>query len=121
MPSRSLVRSFVALWWILGGALLLGSVQTVLAALHGRHGVNPHLVVLGSVEGMAALLFLIPRTLRVGAAGLLLTIAVALVFHFTQHELRWDLVVFGAAVFFVAVHGTLTAAQWKHALARSGG
>jgi uncharacterized membrane protein YphA (DoxX/SURF4 family) len=119
MPSRSLVRSFVALWWILGGALMLGSIQTVLAGLHGGQGVNPHLVVLGSVEAVAALLFLIPSTLRVGAVGLLLTIAVALSVHVTRHQFRWDLLVFGAAVLFVAVHGTLTPAQWRHA--RSGG
>lgn len=31
---------------------------------------------------------------------------------------RWDFLVYAAAVFFVAVHGPLTAAQWRHAVAR---
>ncbi|HMK72332.1 MAG TPA: hypothetical protein VK454_03280 [Myxococcaceae bacterium] len=121
MPSRSLVRSFVALWWVLGGALMVGSIQTILDGLDGKHGVNPHLVALGSVEAVAALLFLIPATLRIGAAGLLLTFAVAFGVHVSLHQFRWDLLIYAAAVLFVAVHGTLTSAQWRHALARSPG
>jgi uncharacterized membrane protein YphA (DoxX/SURF4 family) len=105
MPPRSLVRTFVLLWWTLGLALLVGSIQTVRAPLDSSGHPNPHLVLLGSIEAVAALLFLIPRTLRLGASGLLLTLAVALLVHAGMHQLRWDLLVDAAAVLFVAVHG----------------
>jgi hypothetical protein len=63
------------------------------------------------------LLFLVPPTLRVGAAGLLFAIAIAWFAHL-HDQFRWDLLIYAAAVLFVAVHGPLTAAQWRHALPR---
>jgi len=118
VPSPGLLRSFVALWWVLGAAIFVGSIQTVLSARHGTHGPNVHLVVLASAEALAALLFLFPRTLRPGAIGLLLVLAVAFVTHLARRELRWDLLIYGAAVLFVAVHGTLSTAQWRHLWSR---
>ena len=111
MPSRNLVRAFVLLWWTLGVALLIGSIQTARGALASGHSTHPHLLLLGAVEAAAALLFLIPRTLRLGAAGLLLTLIVALLVHAGLHQLRWDLLVYSAAVLFVAVHGPVSRAQ----------
>ncbi|MGO9830920.1 MAG: hypothetical protein ACLPJH_12345 [Myxococcaceae bacterium] len=113
MPRRALLRSFVALWWILGISLFIGGAQTALDALQSSRGVNPHLVLLGSLEAAAALFFLLPWTLRLGAGGLLLALSTALVFHLTRQQLRWDLLIFGAAVFFVAIHGTLSMDQWR--------
>ncbi len=113
MPPRKLVGAFVLLWWTLGLALLVGSVRTV----HGAHAagprLEPHLALLGGFEAVAALVFLVPRTLRVGAAGLLLALGVAIGAHAATHQLRWDLLVDAAAVAFVGVHGPLTAAQWR--------
>jgi len=31
------------------------------------------------------------------------------------HEFRWDLLIYAAAVLFVAVHGPLTPEQWRRA------
>jgi uncharacterized membrane protein YphA (DoxX/SURF4 family) len=53
------------------------------------------------------LLFLIPRTLRIGAVGLLVTFAVAFVAHAHQREFRGELLLFAAVVLFVAVHGAV--------------
>ena len=111
MPSRSLLRAFVLLWWTLGVALLIGSLHTVRGALHAGPA-NPHLALLGGIEAVAAVLFLVPRTLRPGAAGLALTLAVAFLVHVVLHQFRWDLLVFAAAVLFVAVHGSLSRSQW---------
>ena len=93
------------LWWVLGLSLLIGSVQTVAHAhaAAGAHG--PHVAILGIFEAAAALLFLVPRTLRIGAFGLLASLAVAFAVHAFMKQLRWDLLVYAAAVFFVAAHG----------------
>jgi hypothetical protein len=113
LPSRNLLRAFVVLWWTVGVALLVGSLQTLRQGLVPNHP-SP-VALLAAVEAVSALLFLVPRTLRLGAAGLLLTLAVAFAVHLFLRQLRWDLLVYAATVFFVAVHGTLPKAQWKEA------
>lgn len=105
MPPRGLVRAFVAQWWTAGVLLLVWSVQTAQTALAAGRGHNPQVAVLGLVEAAAAVLFLIPRTVRLGAAALVLTLGVGLVAHALQGEFRGDLLFYGAAVLFVAVHG----------------
>lgn len=119
MPSRRLLRAFVLLWWTLGVALFIGSVQTLNWALHPGHGPNSHLALLAGVEALGALLFVLPRTLRPGALLLLLCLAVAFVFHAAGHQFRWDLLVYAAAVLFVAVHGSLSVSQWAEARSAS--
>ena len=74
MPPRGLVRAFVAQWWTAGLLLLVWSVQTAQTALPAGRGYTPHVALLGLVEAAAAVLFLIPRTMRLGAAALLLTL-----------------------------------------------
>ena len=114
MPSRNLVRSFVLLWWTLGLGLLYGSLLTAHDALSSTHH-EPHVALLGAMEAAAAVLFLIPRTMRLGAAGLLATFVLAFLLHAAHHEFRLDLLVFGASVLFVAVHGPLTKELWLRA------
>ncbi len=109
MPSRRLLRAFVLLWWSIGLVLLIASVRTVQGGL-GHH--SP-VVLLAAVEAVAAVLFLVPRTLRVGAAGLLLTLAVAVLVHLAMHQVRWDLLLYASGVYFVAVHGSLSGPQWR--------
>jgi hypothetical protein len=114
MPPRSLLRAFLALWIVTGLSLVIGSVETTRHAI-GAHP-NPHLVLLGVIEAACALLFLIPRTMRAGAVGLILSIGVAFSVHAILGELRADLLVYAAAVTFVAVHRPLTRAQLRSAL-----
>ena len=64
-----------------------------------------HLAVLGSFEAIAAILFLVPWTLRLGSAGLLLSCAAAFVAHAAMSQWRGDLLVYMVAVLFVALHG----------------
>ena len=117
MPPLRLLRSFLALWWVLGCALFVLSVRTVASAFEPGHGANPHMVLIGGIEAAAAILFLVPKTLRVGAAGLLFAIAIAWLLHAHSQIIRWDLAIDAAAVLFVAVHGPLTGDQWRRALA----
>jgi len=112
MPSRTLVRAFFALWWVLGALLLVYSVQTVQHAFAASgHGVNFHVAVLASVEAVAALLFLIPRTMRVGGAGLLVVFALAFVLHAASGEFASHLLLYAAGVSFVMAHGRVPLAM----------
>jgi len=98
-------RSFTAFHLILGLGILWLSVRTVLGALQpgaGHHDL--HAVILGTVEAIGALLFLLPWTLRVGAALLLLTIAVVAVVHASAGHWRIDLLIYAAGVWLVATH-----------------
>ncbi len=110
MPSRNLLRGFLALWMVSGVALLAASVETVRSAV-GDARSSPHLALLAGIEAASAALFLIPRAMRVGAAGLLATLLVAFIFHAAMGQFRWDLLVFGVAVLFVDIHGPLTREQ----------
>jgi len=107
MPSRHLVRAFVLQWWTVGLVLLVWSFQTARQAVQGGGAHDPHVALLGLVEAAAALLFLHPRTMRIGAAGLLFTFAVAFLLHAAQHQFRADLLLYAAVVVFVAVHGAV--------------
>ena len=105
MPPRGLVRAFVVQWWTAGLLLLAWSVQTTQAALAAGHAHNPHVALLGLVEAAGAALFLMPRTMRLGAVALLFTFAVAFVAHALQREFRGDLLFYAAAVLLAGVHG----------------
>jgi len=109
MPPRRVALAFLALWWTLGIALLAWSIATVHGAVAaGRpasHHAAFHAALVGSVEAIGALLFLIPRTMRVGAALLVVTFAAALLLHALEHQFRGDLIVYAAAVVYIAVHG----------------
>jgi hypothetical protein len=85
-------------------ALMLGT-GGALTAWHAGGPHATHLVLLGGFEAVAALLFLFPRTLRLGAGGLLLSCGVAFVAHAAMGQWRGDLLVYMAAVLFVAIHG----------------
>lgn len=118
MPPRALLRGFLVLWVSTGIVLCIGSVQTAVSGWVARPHANPHLLVLGGVEGVATLLFLVPRSMRWGAAVLLATIGVAFAVHATFGQFRGDLLVYAAAVSFVLVHGPLSAPQWRAAVGR---
>jgi uncharacterized membrane protein YphA (DoxX/SURF4 family) len=113
LPSRNLLRAFVLLWWTVGVVLLVGSLQTLQESLGPKH--HSPVALLAGVEAVSALLFLIPKTLRLGATGLLLTLAVAFTVHLFLRQFHWDLLLYAAAVLFVAIRGALPKAQWKEA------
>ena len=119
MPPRSLLRAFVALWLVTGSVLLGLSITTMQDGWLASRHVNPHLVTLGALEAAAAVLFMIPRTLRPGAIGLLITIAGAFATHLALGQFRGDLLLYAAVVTFTLVHGPLTPTQWRVAISRS--
>jgi len=118
MPPRRLVLAFLALWITLGVVLLVASVRTLEAAVRGGHGpANAHVALLAGVEGIAALLFLVPRTMRIGAVGLLVTIGIAFAVHSLTGGFPTIYLLYAAATAFVLVHGPV---PWSVLLGRSG-
>lgn len=99
-PER-LRRAFVAFHLVLGLALLWGSIHTVLHL--GPNDLHARLI--GSLEALGAIAFLVPRSLRFGAATLLLTLVLAAALHAVRGEWRPDLLVYAAGVLLVAAHG----------------
>jgi hypothetical protein len=104
MPEPILRRSFLALHLALGLGLLYLSLRSAIHALSGPTG-DPHVVALGSIETLGALLFLLPPALRVGGVLLLLTLGFAALEHILLGQFRTDLLIYSAAVWFVMVHG----------------
>jgi uncharacterized membrane protein YphA (DoxX/SURF4 family) len=107
MTTSREMQSFRILWWTLGIGILVMSVQTVLSA-RGMHSHDEiHAALIGTLEAISAILFLIPKTMRIGAVGLLLTIFIAFAIHTLMHHFRWDLLIYAAAVFYVRARGVL--------------
>lgn len=98
---RQLRHTFLLFHLVLGAALLWGSVDTV---LHLGPS-DPHALVIGTIEAVAAAAFLMPRTMRVGAGVLLMVLALAFLVHAARGEWRPDLLVYAAGVLLVGVHG----------------
>jgi hypothetical protein len=106
MPSDNVRSAFRVFHLILGIVVFVQSVQAGVAAA-GLLAVPPnrHVAVLAGVEAVAALLFLLRRTTRVGGLLLVGTFALAFVGHALGGEFAGALLVYGAGTAFVIVHG----------------
>ena len=108
MPARrTLVRAFVALYVTVGIVVLIQSLHLLLDARRGEFA-GPerfHVAFLAVLEILAAILFLIPRTMQLGAGALLVIFAGAFAMHLFQGQPPWQVLVDAAAVWFVRAHG----------------
>jgi uncharacterized membrane protein YphA (DoxX/SURF4 family) len=107
MHANRLRYAFVALHVVLGVVIF---AQSVITAAYSSgwlpaHARNIHLLALGSVEAVLAILLLVPRTTRVGALGLLIVLALAIVVHASRGEFSAALIVYAAGVAYVGIHG----------------
>ena len=104
--------AFLAFRLTLGVALLFASVIRV-AHYAGAHQGNGRLhgLALGIIEGLGAVLFLIPRTLRIGAIILLLTVGGAFVINAVRSNLRFDLAVYAVGTWLVMVNAPASPAR----------
>lgn len=106
MNSKNVRRAFVAFHFTLGAAVF---IQSVLAVFHAVHSpIEGHLGILlpwfAGLEALAAVLFLIPGTLRIGGWILLAIFVVAIVIHGPVSEI--PLFVYAAGIIFVLIHGS---------------
>ncbi len=105
MNIHAVRRAFIAFHLTLGVVVLLESLITVLHAISAGHP-SRALALFAGTEVIAALLFLLPATLRAGARALLLIFAAAIAFHGLHGELQATLLVYAAGVVLVMVHGS---------------
>ncbi len=105
MPTPNVRRAFIVLHAALGLGLLVATLQTFLHMMHEHGGPGFHLGFVIAMEGIGAVLFLIPRTLRVGAIALLIVLVGGFATHLTRGEFEVQLLVYAAAVWFVMAHG----------------
>src|SRR5512135_1270910 len=106
-------RSFIAFHLTLGLTLLILSVRTAAEALAPAAGhASAHVAVVAAMEALGAVLFLAPRSLRIGGALLLLSIGLAIILHAVAGQFRGDLLVYAAGTWFVMVHGS----AWPRAI-----
>jgi hypothetical protein len=91
------------LQWAVGIVVLIASAETFFRSAHKlahSSGHNLFVPLLSGVEALGAVLFLIPKTTRIGSFLLLLVFTIALLFHLAH--LEWDslgmLIVYIAAV-----------------------
>jgi uncharacterized membrane protein HdeD (DUF308 family) len=100
---------FVVLHLTLGFVVLFGSVRTVVDGLRAgaAGGAHWHLVLLGTLEAVGAVLFLLPRSTRLGGGLMLATFAIVIVAHAVQREFPGNLLVYAAATWLVMARGSL--------------
>jgi hypothetical protein len=103
--NQSLRRSFVGFHLTLASVVFVQSVLAVFKALLAEPDANWHLFILASVEAVAAILFVIPVTLRVGGISLCLVFFVAFTAHAIVGEFELGLLVYGAGTVFILFHG----------------
>ena len=116
MSDHILRRSFVSFHCVLAAVVFLQSTITVLHAVSrgGAEQSGRALAWFAGAEAVAAILFLVPATLRVGAIFLLLIFVVAIVLHGLQGELQLSLMVYMAGVVLVMAHGSAFSRRSSH-------
>ena len=105
MDNNQLRRAFIIFHLALGIIVLVESLLTLLHLDRMAQGQIPHrvLAVLAGAEALAALLFLIPATLRLGAVSLMAIFFAALAFHGLHGQWNLSLLVYAAGVFLVMI------------------
>jgi hypothetical protein len=108
MSNQTLRRSFIIFHLTLALVVLAQSLVTVFQISGSNFSKHAKLLValLAGAEAVAALLFIVPATLRAGAFALLAIFFFALAFHGLHGEFPSTLLVYAAGVFFVMTHGS---------------
>ena len=104
MNHATIRNAFVGFYFTLAIVVLLQSVWTAVHALGVGGEANYALLALATVEALAAILFMIPLTIRLGGLVLLLVFAVAFAVHALHGELELGLLVYAAGTLFVVIH-----------------
>ena len=108
MNHITLRRTFIAFHITLCAVVFLQSLGTVLHSIERPKVQHSDLLLaaFAAAEAVAALLFLVPSTLRLAGAALLLIFGFAVIFHGIHGEFLSTLLVYAAGVAFVMAHGS---------------
>ena len=103
MNHKMIRIAFIGFHFTLAIVVLL---QSVWGVKHALSTANHALLALAIVETLAAIVFMIPQTTRLGGLVLLLVFAVAFSVHLLHYgELELGLLVYAAGTLFVVIHG----------------
>lgn len=95
--------ALLALHLALGLVIGYESVMALTHALSRHH--DPHLAILAGLESAACLLFLVPKTVRLGGWLLTAILTFAFVVHLTRGEFQSSLLLYALATLYVTVSG----------------
>lgn len=112
-PDPNLRRTFIGLHLTLALVALVqagGLLHHAVGEPAGHH----HLLFLSAFQLLAALLFLVPRTMRIGGIFLVVIFVHGVLFDATRGDFPAASLVFAAATLFVTVHG----AAWRRSSAQ---
>ena len=112
MNHKTIHIAFIGFHFTLAIVVLL---QSVLGVKHALNTANHALLVLAIVEALAAIVFMIPRMIRLGGLVLLLVFTIAFSVHLLHGELDLGLLVYAAGTLFIVIHGN--ASQGKRTTA----
>ena len=103
-PDRNLRRTFIGLHLTL---VLVALVQAgrVLHHAVGEPAGHHHLLFFSAFQILSALLFLVPRTMRIGGIFLVVIFVHGVLFDASRGDFPATSLVFAAATLFVTVHG----------------
>jgi hypothetical protein len=106
MNGQGVRRSFILFHCTLAVVIFIESTTTLwdAVAAHKFGSLSPHAALLSGCEAAASILFLLPRSLRVGGTALLVIFTIVIMVHGYRAEL--PIFVYGAGVIFVMVHGS---------------
>ena len=103
MNHKTIRTAFIGFHFTLAIVVLL---QSVWGVQHALSTANHALLVLAIVEILAAIVFMIPQTVRLGGLVLLSVFAIAFSIHLLHGELDLRLLVYAAGTLFIIVHGS---------------
>ncbi len=104
MSDHSLRRSFMALHLTLVVVVLFQSGQTLHHAI-GALAEHHHLAIFGGLQLLAGVLFVVPRTVKIAGAILVIAFAHAALYSAVNGQFPAEPLVIAAAALFVTLHG----------------
>ena len=107
MYDGKIKRAFIVFHLTLAVVILVLSVTTAVSAAGILDDTTPnwHLFTLATVEALAAVLFVIPRTTGLGGRLLMVILLFAFCLHAVGRDFQLPLLVYAAGAFFVVRHG----------------
>ena len=112
MNHKMIRIAFIGFHFTLAIVVLL---QSVWGVKHALSTANHALLLLAIVETLAAIVFMVPRTIGFGGLVLLSVFAIAFSVHLLHGELDLGLLVYAAGTLFIVIHGSVF--DGKHATA----
>ncbi len=111
MSAPALRGAFAVFHVVLGSGILFLAGRTVVDGVTGAHPLSSLLLIGAGIEALGAVLFMFPRTLRIGGTIMLLTMTTVLILDSLSRHWRIDLLIYLAGTYYVMVHAAARGAR----------